>query len=492
MIAIVKKELRAALREKLGWAVLASVPLLLVVVSAFNLGAEDYQGWPEPAAQVGRGLFALGAHLQVLLLLAILPAYSALNLVREKERRTLETLQVVPMRVEALHLGKLVGPALLGWLSVLLALPALAALGFLGGVEPWEPLLTALAAVPAALAASAAGLALGSLAGSSAAAVLLSGVFSFFAVAFTAWPIGAGADNLLAAAMPSGAARVILDRQLLGAFGWTVPGLLPALLLQGLAAGCLFFAGLPALASPYRRRALPVRALGAAAVAVALVLGTASLVPVAGSSGWATGPASAILVLVCLVTPALLLLERVDTMGVLRVLPESAEERELAAGSWAHRLAASPLGLALLPALAAMPGLAVLMAHVRAMSPSPERLDLAGRLAGCCTFILVWGLFCAAWAALVAHRPHGWWRLLDVQALPVAVLALGLGLQGLDLERWAPAMEPIGVGKVLSNSGFEAPSQLAAAVAGYAVAAGCLAALAFMLRRRRGVASARG
>lgn len=487
MIAIVKKELRAALREKLGWAVLASVPLLLVVVSAFNLGVEDSQGWPEPAAQVGRGLFALGAHLQVLLLLAILPAYSALNLVREKERRTLETLQVVPQPVELLHLGKLVGPALLGWLSVLLALPALTALGFLGGVEPWEPLLTALAAVPAALAASAAGLALGCLAGSSAAAVLLSGVFSFFAVAFTAWPIGAGADNLLAAAMPSGAARVVLDRQALGAFGWTIPGLLPALLVQGLAAGCLFFAGLPALASTYRRRALPVRGLGAAAVAVALVLGTASLTPTADSNSWVTGPVSAILVLVCLATTALLVLERVDTLGVVRVLPDSAEERALAAGSRVERAAASSLGLALLPAMAAMPGLFVLMVHARAIS-APEGLDAAGRIAGCCSYLVAWGLFCAASAALVKHRPHGWWRLLDVQALPVVVLGLGLALQGLDLERWVPALEPFGLGRIVSNSGFEAPSQVGAAAAGYAVAAACLALLAAVLRRRRGTA----
>ncbi|MBI2943939.1 MAG: ABC transporter permease [Candidatus Wallbacteria bacterium] len=443
MIALLKKELRVSVREKSTWLLLASMPACFVACGLLGLNEPTYAGAPRlMAADAGRQLLSYALYTQVFAVMLFVPILAATNLVREGDRKTLDVLMTTPRSGVELALAKLLSPALLALGSCLLVLPLLIALPLLGGVRPWEPLAGFAAIALAALVASAGGLAAGALARTTAAAVSLAALAAGFTCLSTAWTGLGPRTDLITAAFPPGVVRAIVECDGVELFGHEVPLLLPALAFLPLAGSCLFLASLPALSSRFRRRALPVRATGTAALAVGMAY--LALVVASGSSTRDLHDCAAgMAFFACMFSTALVLIERLDQGGFLRTLPGSAEAEAIAAGGWARSFAASTAGLALLPAAATLPALGILL--TRGLSGPGTDDPRFVLVLGAPIYSVAWALLLAGASRAVAFRGRVWAEPALTAILPGALLAYGASWRVFSHANELIGVDPIGV-----------------------------------------------
>lgn len=421
MIALLEKELRCALRERLVWVLLAAVPLLVMLEGFLSSGG--CEPGRDGAAAMGRGMLASGWQTQTILLTLFLPIYSALNLVRERERRTLDPLLTASEKAEALLLGKLLAPAAIGILGALLSLPALLALGNLGGVAPWEPLAGFVLIVPTALASSAAGLAAGALGRTSAVALILATMAGAVTTLGNLTLARTSVYSALAASFPLGCSTLLLNSRSARWAGhdtWPLPW---CLLFQGLLTVVLFCMALPAFARPYRRRSLPVRLSAVALLALLLWL-SSGLDPFQPGLVWLVVPCLATLAVVSsLGAMVALALERLDRAGVVYSLDGSREALDTASAGWLRKALMSRTCLGLIPWLATLPAIAALAVRLE-----PQELDgpLMGALLLAVTlWTLGWSLFCLGFSGLFRRNWRGWQPASLTQLGPVIALVAG-------------------------------------------------------------------
>ncbi|MBI4867708.1 MAG: ABC transporter permease subunit [Candidatus Wallbacteria bacterium] len=484
MIALLKKELRVSVREKSTWLLLASMPACFVACGLLGLNESTYAGAPRlMAADAGRQLLSYALYTQVFAVMLFVPILAATNLVREGDRKTLDVLMTTPRSGAELALAKLLSPALLALGSCLLALPLLIALPLLGGVRPWEPLAGFAAVALAALVASAGGLAAGALARTTAASVSLAALAAGFVCLATAWTGLGPRTDLVTAAFPPGIVRSIVESEGVELFGREVPLLLPALAFLPLVGSCLFFASLPALSSRFRRQALPVRATGAAALALGLALialNIASSSSIRDLHDCGAGMA----LFACLVSTALVLIERLDRGGFLRTLPGSAEAESIAAGGWVRRFAASTTGLALLPVAATLPGLGILLA--RGLGGTGTDDPRVALVLGALAYAVAWTLLLAGASRAVACRGRTWAEPVLTAILPGALLAYGVSYRIFSHANEIVGIDPIGVLIPFVSASYDScPHLFATGVAHTAATAGAAAVLWIFATRRR-------
>ena len=144
-LPVLVQEMRIRMRgAKSLWAVAAYVMVLgaitlLVLGFAPNIAAK--YGNNQPMARLGRELLGTLSVAQLVLIMLIVPSYSAANIAREREHRTFDLLALTLISSSSIVKQKQGAATFQALMLVFASLPVVAIVFMLGGVSPQEVLL---------------------------------------------------------------------------------------------------------------------------------------------------------------------------------------------------------------------------------------------------------------------------------------------------------------------------------------------------------------
>ena len=269
---VVTKELRGRMRGARTYWLLFGYLLLLSLILFFSyLGWwSSHSGAMESGAStagftVGRTFFKVLFYSQAVMIALITPALTAGAISIEREQRTFEMLRSTTLRPPSIVWGKLASSVSFVTLLLTSSLPLLSLCFLLGGVSPGEVFFAYLLLVGDAFLFGAIGLCWSAYAANTATATVLSyATLIFFFAATFPFAIPVLEDNGftpsfgLCALNPIGAVTgAILPEHY---YGWTLPGWVPALLLNGTLSALLVLACINRLEDFPHRRAAALRA----------------------------------------------------------------------------------------------------------------------------------------------------------------------------------------------------------------------------------------
>ena len=268
---VVTKELRGRMRGARTYWLLFGYLLLLSLILFFSyLGWwSSHSGTMETGASaagftVGRTFFKVLFYSQAVMIALITPALTAGAISIEREQRTFEMLRSTTLRPGSIVWGKLASSVSFVALLLTSSLPLLSLCFLLGGVSPGEVFFAYLLLVGDAFLFGAIGLCWSAYAANTATATVLSyaTLIVFFVATFPfALPTfdtnGYTPSYGLCALNPVGAVTgAVLPEHY---YGWTLPGWVPALLMNGTLSALLVLACINRLEDFPHRKASALR-----------------------------------------------------------------------------------------------------------------------------------------------------------------------------------------------------------------------------------------
>ncbi len=268
---VVTKELRGRMRGGRTYWLLFGYLLLLSLILFFS-----YLGWwnshsnameaggASAGFTVGRTFFKILFYSQAVMIALITPALTAGAISIEREQKTFEMLRGTILRPRAIVWGKLASSVSFVTLLLTSSLPLLSLCFLLGGVSPGEVFFAYVLLVGDAFLFGAIGLCWSAYAANTATATVLSyaTLILFFVVtgpfaAPVVFSNGTAPSFGLGALNPVGAVTgAVLPEHY---FGWTLPGWVPALLLNGTLTALLVLSCINRLEDFPSRRAAALR-----------------------------------------------------------------------------------------------------------------------------------------------------------------------------------------------------------------------------------------
>ena len=270
---VITKELRGRMRGARTYWLLFSYLLLLSLILFFSyLGWwSSHSGAMETGASaagftVGRTFFKVLFYSQAVMIALITPALTAGAISIEREQRTFEMLRSTTLRPGSIVCGKLASSVSFVALLLTSSLPLLSLCFLLGGVSPGEVFFAYLLLVGDAFLFGAIGLCWSAYAANTATATVLSyaTLIVFFVATFpfaipTLGTNGFTPSYGLCALNPVGAVTgAVLPEHY---YGWTLPGWVPALLINGTLSALLVLACINRLEDFPHRKAFALRVI---------------------------------------------------------------------------------------------------------------------------------------------------------------------------------------------------------------------------------------